>query len=142
MFRLNRRLATVLAAPVAALATWGVFRLAGLDLVLKHGRGTVGAADVVVAAVVAALLGWVVVRLLEDHSRKPLARWPLVGAAALGTSMIGPGWFADGASAMGLMTLHLVTGAVVIVGLAATLPARRGRRPRVPASQRSGTMRA
>lgn len=142
MFRVNRRLATVVAAPVAALATWAVIRLAGVDLVLKDDRGTVGAADVVVAAAVAALLGWVVVRLLEERSRKPLAHWPWIGSTVLGTSMVGPSWLADGASAMGLMTLHLVTGVVVIIGFARTLPAWRGRRPHVPASRRSGTMNA
>jgi len=138
----QRRLGTVVAAPLAALAAWGVLRVAGVDLALENGHGTVGAADVVSAAVVGALLGWLVARLIEQRSRQPRARWALVGSTALSVSMIGPAWLAiDGPTAVALMALHLVTGAVVIAGLAATLPVRCAR-PELPAARRSGTMSA
>jgi hypothetical protein len=51
--------------------------------------------------------------------------------------MIGPAWLADGADAMSLMSLHLVTALVVIGGFARTLPTRREageRRPDLRAS--------
>jgi molybdopterin biosynthesis enzyme len=67
----NRRLATVVAAPVAALIAWACIRLGGIDLVVTTGDGSVGPADVVVAALAAALAGWFVVRLLERYTDRP-----------------------------------------------------------------------
>ena len=45
--RTRRRLATVIIAPAAALATWALIRLIGIDLVLSHGHdgSTVGPVD-------------------------------------------------------------------------------------------------
>jgi hypothetical protein len=37
-------------------------------------------------------------------------------------SVIGPAWFADGASSVALAALHVVTAVVVISGFAGTLP--------------------
>jgi hypothetical protein len=132
----SRRAATVVAAPVAALAAWGLIRLAGTDLVLKSGHGTVGPAGVVTTALVAALAGWLVVRLVERASAQPQRLWVLIGSTALGASLIGPSWLADGASAVALISLHVVTAVVVIGGFAATLPARCG----FGAAPRSGTI--
>ena len=88
---------------------------------LKDG-GTVGAVDVVAAAAAGALAGWFVVRLLERHTRRPRYWWSLVGSTALAVSIIGPSRLADGASAVVLITLHVVTAVVVITGFARTLP--------------------
>ena len=118
---MSRRLAIIVLAPAAALATWAVARLVGVDLVLKDG-GTVGAVDVVAAASAGALAGWFVVRLLERHTRRPRHWWSLVGSTALAVSIIGPSRLADGASAVVLITLHVVTAVVVITGFARTLP--------------------
>ena len=122
----RRRIATVLLAPTAALVTWGLIRLSGIDLVVTAGDGTVGPADVFAAALVGAAAGWLVVLLLERHSRHPRPWWAFVGSTALAVSMIGPSYLADGASAVALITLHIVTAVVVIVGFAATLPVHRG----------------
>jgi hypothetical protein len=116
----RRRLATVVLAPLAALAAWGLIRLIGIDLVLKGDRGSVGPVDVVVAALVGALAGWLVVRLLERHTARPWLWWPFVASAALSVSLIGPSRLADGTSAVGLIALHLVTAVVVITGFAGT----------------------
>jgi len=118
-----RRLRVIVLAPAAALLTWAVVRLAGVDLVLKDG-GTVGAVNVFAAAVAGALAGWLVVRLLERHTRNPRSWWSFVGSAALAVSIIGPSHLADGASAAALITLHFVTAVVVITGFARTLPCR------------------
>jgi hypothetical protein len=122
--RTRRRIGTVIVAPAAALALRGLIRSTGIDLDVSTGNGTIGPADVLTAALIGALAGWLVVRRLESHSRHPRRRWAFTGSTALSMSMLGPAWLADGSSALALMTLHLVTGAVVITGFAATLPLR------------------
>jgi hypothetical protein len=120
--RTRRRLVTVILAPAAGLATWAIIRLLGVDLDVSQGDGTVGAADVVVAALVGALAGWVVVRFLERRSRHPRRLWAIIGSTALSVSIIGPSWLADGASAVAQILLHVVVAVVVIGGFAATVP--------------------
>jgi Family of unknown function (DUF6069) len=120
----NSRFATVVVAPVAALAAWAVVRLIGADLVLKSGR-TIGPGQVVAAALVGALAGWVVARWIEQHSRRPRPVWTFVGTTVLSASTIGPSWLADGATGVALVALHFVTGVIVIAGFAGTLPVRR-----------------
>lgn len=122
----GRRIATVALAPAAALTAWALIRIAGVELAVSTGDASVGGADVFVASLVGALGGWLVVRLLERHTRNrsPRRLWAFLGSTTLALSMIGPSWFADGASAVALMSLHLVTALVVIVGFATTLPRR------------------
>jgi hypothetical protein len=120
--RTRRRIGTVLLAPSAALAAWALIRLSGIELVVSVGDGTVGPADVVAAALVGALAGWLVVRSLERHTRAPERWWPAIGSMALAVSTIGPSWLADEGSAVALVALHFVVGIVVITGFALTLP--------------------
>ena len=54
-----RRIATVLLAPVAALAAGALIRAAGIDLVISTDDGTVGAGDVFGSALAAGLGTWV-----------------------------------------------------------------------------------
>jgi hypothetical protein len=119
----SRRIATVVIAPIAALLGWGLIRLLGIDLVVSTGDGTVGPSDVALAAGVAALGGWVVVRQVERHTSKPLAWWGFIGSTALSVSTIGPSYFAAGASLVALDALHFLVAIVVITGFAPTLPA-------------------
>jgi Family of unknown function (DUF6069) len=118
----QQRIATVVIAPVAALLGWAAIRLLGIDLLVSTGDGTVGPVDVVVAGLAAALGGWLVVRLLERHTDHPLAWWGFIGSTGLSVSTIGPGYFADGMSLVGLLALHFLVAIVVITGLAMTLP--------------------
>ncbi len=124
IYRTRRRIGTVVLAPAAALSAWAFTQLIGVDLVVSAGDGTVGPVDVAAAALVGALAGWIVVRLLERRSRQPLRLWAFSGSTALAFSIVGPAWFADGASAVALMSLHVVTAVVVITGFARTLPER------------------
>jgi hypothetical protein len=119
-----RRTTTVVAAPLAALATWALFRAAGVDFHVSTGDGRVGAGDVVVAATVVGLVGWVVVRWLERHVERPRLWWARVGSTALAVSIVGPSWLAHDVDSVALMTLHIVTAAVIVV-VATTVPWRR-----------------
>ena len=121
--RTRRRIATVVLAPAAALSAWAVMRLAGIDFTVSTGDGTVGPFDVVTAALIAALGGWFVVRLLERHTRRPGLWWPALASMALAVSTIGPAYLADDVNALALTALHFVTAIVVISGFARTLPA-------------------
>ena len=122
-----RRVTTVVAAPLVALATWALFRAAGVDFRVSTGDGRVGAGDVVAAATVVASIGWLVVRWLERHVERPRLWWARVGSIGLAVSIVGPSWFARDVDSVALMTLHIVTAAVVVVGFAATVPWRRSR---------------
>ena len=122
--RNRRRLATVIAAPAAALIAWACLRLAGVQLVVTVGNGKVGPAEVVSAALVGALGAWVVVSFLERRASRPGLWWPMIGSTALAVSTIGPSYLSDGTSAVALIGLHFVTGIVVIYGLSATLAGR------------------
>jgi heme A synthase len=120
------RIATVILAPIAALIAWTVVRLIGVDLVVSSGDGNVGPGDVLTAALFGALAAWLVARLLERRSPRPRLWWARIGSTALAVSIIGPTWFADGASGVSLIGLHVVTAIVVITGFARTLSIRRG----------------
>jgi uncharacterized protein DUF6069 len=119
--RTRRRIVTVVLAPVAALLAWACIRLAGVDLVVRTGDGTVGPVDVVAAALVGALGAWFAVRLLGWYTRRPGLWWPPLGSSALAVSTIGPSYLADSTSALALTGLHFVTGIVLIGGFATTL---------------------
>jgi hypothetical protein len=121
----RRRIATVILTPAAALTAWAIVRLIGVDLVVSSGDGSVGAGDVLVAALFGALAGWLVVGLLERQSSRPRLWWARIGSTALAVSIVGPAWLADGASGVSLVGLHFVTAIVVITGFFGTLPIRR-----------------
>jgi hypothetical protein len=120
----SHRVATVVLAPLAALAAWGAMRAAGVEFHVSTG-GRVGAADVVGAALVAAGLAWLVVRWLEGHVERPRLWWVRIATTCLVASMVGPGRLAGDVDAAALMVLHLVTAAVVGAGFAPTVPWRR-----------------
>jgi hypothetical protein len=120
----RRRFGTVVLSPVAALAAWALMRLMGIDLVVSVGDGTVGPTDVFAAALLGALGGWAVVRLLERTSRYPRRLWSFLGSTALAVSVIGPMWFSDGTSSIALIALHFVVAIIVIGGFGRTLAVR------------------
>jgi len=117
MMTMRRRSAGVVAAAmVVALAIWALARLLGAELTVGKGADAraVGAADVLVAALLAGLAAWGVHALLV---RRGAARWwPFVGSTALAISIIGPTWMADGVAGVVLIGMHLAVGVVLIAG--------------------------
>jgi hypothetical protein len=126
-------LAVVAAAMVTALVVWAVIRLLGVELTLKAGSGTsqVGAVDVLLASLVAGLAAWAVYALLARWRRTRW--WPFVGSTAIAISITGPSYLADGISAVSLICLHILVGAVLITGFMRAVS-----RPSRPANQAAG----
>jgi len=106
----------VAAASLVALAVWGLARALGVELTVGKGdqASLVGAADVLVAVLVAGLAAWLAQRLLAR--RGAAGWWPFVGSTALAISIIGPTWLADGAASVVLIGMHLAVGLVLIAG--------------------------
>lgn len=106
------------AAVLCALITWFLaVWLGGVDLVVNTGAGDqqVGGVSVAVTAGVAALVGLIVLRILERITGKALPIWVVLAVVVTLVSLFGP-LAATTAAAMGtLLTLHGVVAAVVIV---------------------------
>ncbi|TWD84790.1 hypothetical protein FB561_5986 [Kribbella amoyensis] len=118
------RLAVVGATAVAAEALWVVLtQVAGIDLKAQQG-GTieVGAVSVGFASLAMAFLGWGLLALLERRGkRNPRDTWTVVAAIVCTTSLGSPLNSGIGAgSKLGLAALHVIVGAVVILGLRRT----------------------
>jgi Family of unknown function (DUF6069) len=106
----------VATAAVVALAIWALARALGVELTVGKGdqASLVGAADVLVAVLVAGVAAWLVQRLLAR--RRAAGWWPFVGSTTLAISIIGPTWLADGAASVVLIGMHLAVGLVLIAG--------------------------
>jgi len=119
----HRAVVTALAA-VAALGLWAVAAV-GSDTDLQALRQgdlhVIGPGAVVITATVAALAGWAVLALLERFTARARTIWTGVALAALLASLGGPlsGGVGTGSKVV-LALMHLVVGAVVIVGLRQT----------------------
>jgi len=112
---------------LAALAVWTVSELVfGVD-VRQPAFGTgvpqdLTAGPIIIASVVAGLVAWLILALLERITRHARATWialaTLVLVASLGAPLSGRG--IDGGSRLVLMLLHLIVGTLLIVLLART----------------------
>lgn len=113
---LRKSAGIVAAALVVALAIWALARVLGVELTVGKGQDAspVGAADVLVAVLLAGLAAWGVQTLLARH--RAAGWWPFVGSTALAISIIGPTWLADGAASVVLIGMHLAVGLVLIAG--------------------------
>ena len=113
----GRSAAIVATATLVALVTWGLARVLGVELTVGKGgqASLVGAADVLVAVLVAGVAAWLVQRFLAR--RGAAGWWPFLGSTALAISIIGPTWLADGAASVVLIGMHLAVGLVLIAGL-------------------------
>jgi hypothetical protein len=119
-----RRSAGIVAtAMVVALAIWTLARLLGVELTVGKGQdaSTVGAVEVLAAALLAGLAAWGVQALLVRCGAG--RRWPLVGSTALAISIIGPTWLADGLAGVVLISMHLAVGFVLIAGFSSSASA-------------------
>ena len=111
----GRHLIVILSAVLVALATWALIQVLGVeptvgkDVPRRIGPFEVALATLVAGVAAAAVHGWL-------GRRGTAGLWPFVGSTALAVSIIGPSWFADGASAVALICLHVVVGFVLLVG--------------------------
>ena len=124
--RIRQRVLTVAAAVVAAVLAWLVaVPIVGIDLLVRPGGGAaqqVGLGSVVAVSLLASLLGWGLLALLERLvSRRALTAWTVVAVVVLMLSLTGPlTAAANAAVAIALVLMHLVVGAVLIMGLRRT----------------------
>jgi hypothetical protein len=121
--RVSHRALTVAAAILAAAVVWFVaVPVAGLDLLVRPGGGAtqhVGIGSVLTVSLLAALLGWglltLLERLLPAHARTV---WTVVAVTVLVLSLAGP--LTGGTTAAVTVTLslmHVAVGAALILGL-------------------------
>ena len=120
----------VASGAVAAAIAWAVeVPLLGTRLTVRFGAmapQTVVAGQVVGAALVAGLLGWLLLAALDRRAARARATrisavWTAAALLVLAVSLALPLAVATTtAAAVGLVVLHLVVGAVVIPGLAST----------------------
>ena len=116
-------LAVVGIAAVAALADWAILSpLAGINLEARQG-GTqhIGAPAVLAATIVVSFLGWALLAILERRTPRARNIWTVVATIVCITSLGSPLTNGIGTGAkLGLASLHLIVGAVVILGLRRT----------------------
>jgi hypothetical protein len=113
----RHRAGTVLGAVGAAAAAWAVLtQFGGVDLVAGSPPATIGFAQVVLTAAVAGLAGWALLAAFERWTAAPRRNWRIVAVSVLVVSLIGPLTMAAGLAMGGLVTLHVVVGAALIVG--------------------------
>ncbi|MFG3556901.1 DUF6069 family protein [Micromonospora sp. NPDC047557] len=121
----NRSIALVVAV-LAAVAVWSIATLAGAQLTVDQGSGPqdVTVLAVLVTSALAALLGWGLLAALERLSARATTIWTGIAVAVLVLSLV-PASLVDASAGtrFALVLMHLVVGAVVILGF------RRGARP-------------
>jgi hypothetical protein len=115
--RAYRSALVVAAGAVAAMATWSIARLAGVDFELKDSASIdeVAAFDVLFTTLIAGAAAWAVHEFLVSKQKQRW--WPPIGSTALALSIAGPSWLADGETALVLIAMHVVVGFILIGGL-------------------------
>jgi len=119
-----RRAGVVSAAACAAVVVWCLLHpVLGVDLAVWSGSSetTVGVADVVLAALLVGCAGWGALGLIERRrpcrARRP---WTWLAITVLAVSLVGPLGATSMAAGLGLLTLHLAVGLIMIMGLRST----------------------
>ncbi|HEV2088874.1 MAG TPA: DUF6069 family protein [Cryptosporangiaceae bacterium] len=127
--RVARRVLVVVAAVVAAVVVWTVaVPVLGTDVTVPQGPGSgertdLALAPVVATALVAGLLGWALLAMLERFTRRAHAVWTGIALTVLVFSMPWmPGF--TGTERIVLVLLHLAVAAVLVPG-----PLTTGQRP-------------
>ena len=117
------RLAVVGVTVAAALAVWAVLvPIAGITLEAQQGSLMhIGAGQVFFASAVLAFAGWSLLAILERRTPNARTIWTVVAMVFCSMSLGSPLNSGIGVGAkLGLASLHLVVGAVVILGLRRT----------------------
>jgi hypothetical protein len=124
----GRALCAAGGALAAALAWTVEVPLLGIHLNFRFGTGhiqTIAAGQVIGISVAAALLGWLLLALLERRTAHARRIWTTIALAVLGASLALPAAVAATTSAAaGLIAMHLIVGAAVIPAMARTARAR------------------
>ena len=130
----ERRSLVVAAAAVAAMLTWHVADpILGIDLeVLKAPGGTtttlVSAGSIVASAIIAGLLSWVLLAVLERKTTQAVTVWRWVAVAVALASMLAPLSLAQNAGATVVLTLlHVVVAGILVTALPGTPQSRTSR---------------
>jgi hypothetical protein len=115
-------------ALAAALAWIVEVPLLGIHLNFRFGTGhiqTIAAAQVIGVTVVASLLGWLLLALLERRTPHARLLWTTIAVAAVAASLALPLTVATTTSAVaGLIVMHVTVGAAVIPAMAHTARTR------------------
>jgi hypothetical protein len=115
-----RRLAAVVVAAALTAGGWLIGRSAGVDYVVETAFGAreVTLVATVSATIVAALVGWLVVVLLERFTTTARRIWLALGTSVLVASVV-PVFAAPGntGSQVTLTVLHCVAALVLVPGL-------------------------
>ncbi len=108
----------VVAATVAALGGWLVWQVAGVDLTVRSADQVrdVGAGSVGITALLAALAGVGLIRLLAKRDTG-LRTWTIVAGVVWTVSMLGPSGATTLSAGLSLASLHLLVGAIVVFGV-------------------------
>lgn len=117
------RLLVVGVTAAAALAVWAILApLAGITLEAQQGSLMhIGAGQVFFASAAIAFAGWGLLAILERRTFNARNVWTVVAVIACVLSLGGPLLNGIGVGAkLGLASLHLVVGAVIILGLRRT----------------------
>jgi Family of unknown function (DUF6069) len=131
----NRNLTRALCAAggaVGAVIAWAIeVPLLGIRLGVRFGGmhpQTVVAGQVIGGALVAGLLGWLLLAVLDRRAAHPGATWVAAALLVLAASLALPiAASTTTSAAIGLIVLHMVVAAVVVPGMART-----ARRPSLP----------
>lgn len=110
-----------MAAVLTALVVWAVaVPILGVELRVSTGatEQAVGPAAIVLVGLVASLLGWASLALLERRTGRGRAIWTGVAAVVLLLSLAGPiTGAADTGTAITLVLMHLAVGGVLIAAM-------------------------
>jgi Family of unknown function (DUF6069) len=106
-------------ATVAAAVVWVGATVAGVDVEVGSGSSAhrVGLVSVVVTALVVAVAAAGLLRVLERRTPRARRVWTEIASAVWVVSLAGPIGARTMSAGLSLAALHLMVGAVVIVGL-------------------------
>jgi hypothetical protein len=113
----TRDAVAVLAATACAALTWLlVAELPGVYQAVHTNAGIrpVGIAEVIVAALVSASIGFAGLRAVERHASDAIQTWSFVASLAALASMLSPVEAITRKAALALVSLHSVVAAVVV----------------------------
>jgi hypothetical protein len=117
------RLAVVGTVTIAAVAWWAVLTQA-VDVTLEAKQGStihIGAASVIGASLAMAFAGWALLAILEHNTVAARKAWTITATIACALSLTSPLTAGIGTGAkLGLASLHLVVGSLIILGLRRT----------------------